>query len=64
MSVWLEAIWSRIDQGFGVEGLHNLDSCRTLLATGQPIHLEIVERALDGPYKGQLRTGLIMSTMG
>ena len=60
VGIWLEAIWSRIDQGFGVEGLHNLESCRTLLSTGQPIHLEIVERALEGPYKGQLRTGILV----
>jgi hypothetical protein len=44
--------------------MHNLDSCRTLLATGQPIHLEIVERCLDGPNKGQLRTGMGVSYDG
>lgn len=57
MHVWLDAIWSRLDQGFGVEALHKLDAVRNELATEQPIRMEVVERCLEGENKGLLRTG-------
>jgi hypothetical protein len=34
-----------------------LDSVRTALPAGRPIRIEIVERCLDGEFKGWLRTG-------
>jgi hypothetical protein len=55
--VWLDAIWSRLDQGFGVEALHKSDTVRSDLDAGQPIRMEIVERCLEGENKGLLRTG-------
>jgi hypothetical protein len=55
--VWLDALWSRLDQGYGVEALHKMDPVRTDLAVGQPIRMEVVERCLEGVNKGLLRTG-------
>lgn len=55
--VSLEAIWSRIDFGFGFEGLYNEDPNRAMMDRDKPIRLEISERALSDPNKGQLRTG-------
>jgi len=56
--VWLDAIWSRLDQGFGVEVLHKLDTVRNELDMGQPIRMEVLERCLEGEHKGLLRTGI------
>lgn len=50
-------MWSRLDQGFGVEALHKMDSTRAEITEGKPIRIEIVERCLEGEYKGYLRTG-------
>jgi hypothetical protein len=55
--VWLDTLWSRLDQGYGVEALHKMDPVRTDLAVGQPIRMEVVERCLEGENKGLLRTG-------
>jgi hypothetical protein len=56
--ICLEMLWSRLDQGFGVEGLQNEESTRAQLTAGQPVHLEIYERAVQGEYAGWLRKGL------
>jgi hypothetical protein len=55
--VWLDTLWSRLDQGYGVEALHKMDPVQNELAIGQPIRMEVVERCLEGENKGLLRTG-------
>ena len=57
--VWLDTLWSRLDQGFGVEALHKMDPVRHELEIGQPIRMEVVERCLEGVNKGLLRTGTL-----
>jgi hypothetical protein len=58
--VSLDAIWSRIDLGFGFEGLYNEDPNRAIADANKPVHFEISERALSGPNRGYLRTGEII----
>ena len=57
MRISLEAMWSRMDLGFGVEGLHNENNVRTAIEAGQPVEIHIFERCLSGQYRGWLRKG-------
>jgi hypothetical protein len=53
-------MWSRVDCGFGVEGLHNENSVKSTILTGKPIEIQIFERSLAGQYKGCLRKGRLV----
>ena len=57
MRICLEAMGSRMDLGFGVEGLHNDNNVRTAIEAGQPVEIHIFERSLSGQYRGWLRKG-------
>lgn len=50
-------MWSRMDLGFGVEGLHNENNVRAAIEAGQPVEIHIFERCLSGQYRGWLRKG-------
>jgi len=50
-------MWSRVDQGYGVEAMDKEESFRTMMLTGKPVLIEIFERCLDGVFKGWLRKG-------
>jgi hypothetical protein len=50
-------MWSRTDQGYGVEGLHNEDTAKSTIQSGKPMEIQIFERCLSGQYKGYLRKG-------
>lgn len=53
----LDAMWSRMDQGYGVEAIHKEESFRAMATTGKPVTIEITERSLGGEYRGWLRKG-------
>jgi hypothetical protein len=61
--VCLDAMWSRMDLGYGVEGLRNETNVRTAMEAGQPLEIHIFERCQSGQYHGWLRKGTIFTCL-
>ena len=53
-------MWSRMDLGYGIEGLRNETNVRTAIEADQPIVIHISERCQSGRYHGWLRKGTIL----